>query len=136
MLELARGLCLALEALHEGGVERQHCGKHLDRDFAVERPLTSPIHDRHPAAPQLLENVVISLERGAHAGDLDFLRCGVPLGGGYDWGGHVTELVTRLWPRASPRATRGAHDRMRAHVTLIRSIRKCATSRFVGDCLW
>src|SRR5207247_7634687 len=64
MLELSRSLGLALETLDEGGVECEHRRKHLDRDFAVERTLARSVHDGHSAASQLLEYLVIGLERG------------------------------------------------------------------------
>jgi hypothetical protein len=62
VLEPRRGAGLALEALDELLVERERERQHLDRDLAVELLFPRVEHDRHPAAPQLLEDLVLVLE--------------------------------------------------------------------------
>ena len=62
MLELGGGAGFALEALDELFIEGQGEGQDLDRDVALELPLARLEHDRHPAAPQLLEDLVLVLE--------------------------------------------------------------------------
>ena len=59
VLQLGGGAGLALEALDELGVERQREGQHLDRHLALELAILGPIHQRHPAPAQLLDDLVL-----------------------------------------------------------------------------
>jgi hypothetical protein len=65
VLELAGRTRLALEALDEVQVDAERGGQHLDGHFAVEGLLAGAIDYGHAPAPQLLEHIVIALERGA-----------------------------------------------------------------------
>ena len=62
MFELGGGAGLALEALHEFGVEGQGERQHLDGHFAVQRLFPGPEDDGHAAPAQLLEDLVFGAE--------------------------------------------------------------------------
>ena len=59
MFERRRGAGLALEALHEFGVEGEGERQDLDGDFAVELLLAGAVDDGHPAPAQLLQDLVL-----------------------------------------------------------------------------
>jgi hypothetical protein len=70
VLELRRDAALALEALDEALVECELGRQDLDGDVAIQPALTGAIDDRHPAAADLLEDVVIVRECRANRVEL------------------------------------------------------------------
>ena len=60
VVELRRGLRLALEALDERGILRQLAADHLERHDAVERHLVRLVDGRHPASTQLAQNLIVA----------------------------------------------------------------------------
>ena len=74
VLELGGGAGFALEALDEFLIEGERERQDLDRDFAVELLFVRFEYDRHAAAPQLVEDLVLLGELLAHHIDFRDLR--------------------------------------------------------------
>jgi hypothetical protein len=80
VLEPRRRPRLALEALDELGVERERERQDLERHLPLQLPLAGAEHDRHPAATELFDDLVLGLERVVND-----VRFG-PLAGGHGAG--------------------------------------------------
>ena len=73
VLEPARGPRLALEAFHEVRIERQREGEHLQGDLPIQPALDRAEDDRHPAAPDLLDDLELGGERRPDDVEIDHL---------------------------------------------------------------
>ncbi len=62
MLEVRGRAGFALEPLDELRVEGEGKRQHLDRHLALEVPVLGPEHQRHAAAPELLQDFVLCVE--------------------------------------------------------------------------
>ena len=70
MLELAGGAGLALEPVDEVLVDGQDRRQDLDRDLAIQRALLGAVHHGHAAPSELLDYLVVGIERAAHETDV------------------------------------------------------------------
>ncbi len=66
MLQLRGGAGLALEPLDELGVEREGERQDLDRHLALQLAVLGPVDHGHPAAAELLDDLVLGGESLAH----------------------------------------------------------------------
>ena len=91
VVQAGRGLGLAAETLHEGGVGRVLGEQHLDGDLAVEQQVTGLPHLGHPAPPDAVGELVPVVDDGG-------VRAGHRTSAGYPRTGSGAVRVTPARP--------------------------------------
>ena len=92
MLELRTEARLALEPLDEVGVEGEGERQHLHRHLALELKVARPVDERHAAAAQLGEDLVLGGQRLAHHVEVRDLPAGA-----HPHGRRRREIETAGW---------------------------------------